>query len=226
MKADILRYKLTYILIFINMLVYLFSAFYSHDFMDMDMEVLIEMGALFSPLVIEHEQWWRLGTAMFLHGGLMHILMNMFSLYLIGRSVESYFNPKSYLAIYLFSGLIGAFFSLYMHPQSVGVGASGAIFGLFGALAGFFLAHREQIQSHTKAFMKDFGIILGINLVIGISIPSVDISAHIGGLIIGMIGGFILSKNLRFFTLYFSAMLLTSIAMATFLSSTYVPTLF
>jgi rhomboid protease GluP len=113
-----------------------------------------------------------------------------------------------------------------MHPVSVGVGASGAIFGIFGALAGFFLANRDKIASHTKAFMKDFAIIIGINLVIGFSIESVDVSAHIGGLVVGFIGGFMLSKSPKFIVLYSSAMLLVMVAIAYYLPSQYAQTLF
>jgi len=189
------EYKITYTIIGINVIVYIFSALFSQDMIDMKLQTLVDMGALYGPLTVLKGEWWRLFTAMFLHGGMTHLLMNMFSLYLIGRGVEMYFDTKSYLIIYLFSGLLGGLASLYMHPNSVGIGASGAIFGVFGALAGFFLAHREKIAAHSKAFMKDFAIVLGINLVLGLSIPSIDVSAHIGGLIIGVIGGFIISKN-------------------------------
>jgi len=184
------------------------------------------MGALFGPYTVQQGEWWRLFTAMFLHGGMTHILMNMFSLYIVGRAAEMYFDVKSYLSIYLFSGLIGGLASLSMHPASVGVGASGAIFGLFGALAGFFLADRDKISTHSKAFMKDFAIIIGINLVIGFSIPAVDVSAHVGGLFVGMLGGFLISKNAKFFILYSSAMLLVMVAWMPYLSSQYAQVLF
>ena len=223
---DILRYKLTYSIIFLNVLVYLVTALASNSIVDMNLEVLVDKGALFGPLTIFNGEWWRLVTAMFLHGGMTHLLMNMFSLYLIGRGAEMYFDTKSYLSIYLFSGLIGGLVSLNVHPDSVGVGASGAIFGVFGALAGFFLAHRDKIEGQSKAFMKDFGIIIGINLVIGFSIPQVDVSAHMGGLLVGFLGGFLISKNFKFWLLYSSAMALVCVAMAAYLSSHYVPTLF
>ena len=219
MLQDILRYKLTYTLIALNVLVYIFSAFYSHSIVNMNLETLVNMGALFGPYTVQHGEWWRLFTAMFLHGGMTHILMNMFSLYLVGRAAEMYFDVKSYVSIYLFSGLIGGLASLSMHPESVGVGASGAIFGVFGALAGFFLAHRDKIGTHFKAFMKDFAIIIGINLVIGFSIPEVDVSAHVGGLFVGMLGGFLISKNSKFFLLYVSAMVLLIMLWMSYLSS-------
>ncbi len=226
MKADIKRYTLTYTLIAFSSIVYLFSAFFSQSLTDMDMQTLVDMGALYGPLTVIKGEWWRLFTAMFLHGGTTHLLMNMFSLYLIGRGAEMYFDAKSYLSIYFFSGLIGGLVSLYMHPVSVGVGASGAIFGVFGALAGFFLAHREKIESHSKAFMKNFAIIIVINLVIGFSIPSVDVSAHIGGLIVGFIGGFVLSKNPKWILAYSTAMLLVIMAIASYLPDHYVQILF
>jgi len=222
MKADIKRYTLTYMLIAFSSIVYLFSAFLSQSLVDMEMQTLVDMGALYGPLTVLKGEWWRLFTSMFLHGGMTHLLMNMFSLYLIGRGAEMYFDAKSYLSIYFFSGLVGGLVSLYMHPVSVGVGASGAIFGVFGALAGFFLAHREKIESHSKAFMKDFAIIIVINLVIGFSIPSVDVSAHIGGLIVGFIGGFVLSKNANWLLAYSAAMVLVIMAIASYLPDHYV----
>jgi len=216
------EYKLTYSIIAVNMVLYMLSAFFSQDIVDMDMQTLVDMGALYGPLVVLKGEWWRLFTAMFLHGGMTHILMNMFSLYLIGRGVEVYFEKKAYVSIYLFSGLIGGLASLYMHPNSVGIGASGAIFGVFGALAGFFLAHRDKIASHSKAFMKDFAVVLGINLILGLSIPSIDVSAHIGGLVIGLIGGFVISKNPKWIWAYSVAMLLLMFAIMQYLPSYYV----
>ena len=216
------EYKITYSIIGINIIIYIFSAFFSQDIVDMDMQTLVDMGALYGPLTVLKGEWWRLLTAMFLHGGMTHLLMNMFSLYLIGRGVEMYFDTKSYLIIYLFSGLLGGLASLYMHPNSVGIGASGAIFGVFGALAGFFLAHRDKIEAHSKAFMKDFGIVLGINLVLGLSIPSIDVSAHIGGLIIGLIGGFIISKDPKQIWAYSGVMLIIMFAVMQYLPNHYV----
>lgn len=226
MKTDIKRYTLTYTLIACSSILYLFSALLSQSLIDMELQTLVDMGALYGPLTVFKGEWWRLFTAMFLHGGMTHLLMNMFSLYLIGRAAEMYFDTKSYLSIYFFSGVIGGLVSLYIHPVSVGVGASGAVFGVFGALAGFFLAHRERIALYTKAFMKDFTIIIVINLVIGLSIPSIDVSAHIGGLIVGFIGGFALSKNPKWIWTYSFAMVLTILAMASYLPHHYVQILF
>jgi len=221
-----LQFKITYTLILFNILAYFYTAFLSADIIDMNMKVLVESGALFGPITVLGAQWQDLGTAMFLHGGMTHLLMNMFSLFLIGRVVEQYFNEVSYLSIYMFSGLIGGLISLYMHPASVGVGASGAIFGIFGALAGFFLAHRSKIEAHTKAFMKEFGIIIGINMVLGFSIESIDVSAHVGGLIVGAIGGYVISKNAKLVWGYNLVMIAVMIAMMSYLPSQYAQRLF
>ncbi len=219
---DFSLYPVTYSIIAVNSAVYLVSAFLSGSIADMDMQVLVNMGALYGPLTVLKGEWWRLFTAMFLHGGMTHILMNMVSLYIIGRGMEIYFDKKAYLAIYLFSGLLGGIASLSMHPQSVGIGASGAIFGVFGALAGFFIAHRKHLGEHTRMFMKEFAVIIGINLFIGLSIPSVDMSAHAAGLVVGFIGGFILSRDPKFIGIYSGLMVLAIIAAIYYLPQTYV----
>jgi len=204
--ADFNRFKLTYTLIFLNILVYILTALLSADPVSISPRVLVALGALYGPLVLVYDEWWRLFTAMFLHGGMTHILMNMFSLYIVGRPIELYFSRWSYLAIYLFSGLMGAIASLYMHPQSVGVGASGAIFGIFGAIAGFFIVYKKNIGPQSKEFMKNFAVVIAINLFLGLSIPSIDMSAHIAGLVVGIISGVILAKHPRWIMIFTVAM--------------------
>jgi len=216
-----MEYKITYTLIAINMLVYMITIVLSGHVVDIPTKLLAEVGALFGPFTVLQHEWWRLGTAMFLHAGVTHLLMNMFSLYLIGRSVEMYFDTKSYITLYLVSGIFGGLVSLYMHPVSVGIGASGAIFGVFGALAGFFLAHRQKIEAHTKSFMKDFAVILGINLVLGFAIESIDVSAHIAGLVVGLIGGYSVSKNKKWLGVYSVVMVVLMLAVASILPGQY-----
>jgi len=188
------KYFLTYTLIGINVVLYLISALYSGTLDDLPLDKLLDLGAMNGLLVVFQGEWYRIVTAMFLHGGLMHIAMNMFSLYIVGRGVELYFNKSSYLILYMMSGLFGAMVSLYMHPNSVGVGASGAIFGLFGAIVGFFFYHKDRLGSQSKEVLKEFIVILVLNLVLGLSISSIDLSAHIGGLLVGILGGYIISR--------------------------------
>ena len=193
--SDFMRFKITYSLIALNLLFYGISFFYSGYFIDQPSKALVDIGALYGPMVVLDGQWWRLLTAMFLHGGMTHLLMNMFSLYVVGRPMELYFRPRSYLSIYFISGIIGGMVSIAMHPNSVGIGASGAIFGIFGALGGYFLEYRRELGDQGKVIMRDFGLILGINLILGFSVPNIDVSAHVAGFLAGLIGGFIVARH-------------------------------
>lgn len=195
LPSDFSRFRITYTLISLNLLFYLLTSLYSGYFIDQPSRALVDVGAMFGPLVVEGGEWWRLLSAMFLHGGMTHLLMNMFSLYIVGRPMELYFRPQSYLSIYFLSGILGSMVSLVVHPETVGIGASGAIFGLFGALAGYFLEYRRELGTHAKEFMKDFALIIGINLILGFSVPNIDVSAHIGGLAAGLVGGFIVARH-------------------------------
>ena len=226
MLSEFRHYKITYTIIAINFILYLATALLSFNIIEIDLQKLVDAGALYGPYVVLKGEWWRLLSAMFLHGSMTHIVMNMFSLYLIGRGAELYFDTRSYITLYFFSGLIGGLVSLYMHMLSVGVGASGAIFGLFGALAGFFLAHREKIEEHTKAFMKNFGVILAINVILGLSIESVDMSAHIGGLIVGLLGGYLISKDEKWYFGYTLLMVLVVLLFYNYLPLFYIKILF
>ncbi len=195
MPSDFKRFRITYGLIGLNLLFYAVSIFYTGSVVDMPAGGLVDLGAVYGPFVVVEGEWWRLLTAMFLHGGMTHLLMNMFSLYIIGRPMELYFSPKSYLSLYLLTGIVGGLVSIVVHPETVAIGASGAIFGVFGALSGYFFAYRRELGEHAHQFMKDFALIIGINLVIGFTIPNIDVSAHAGGLVSGLIGGLIVARH-------------------------------
>lgn len=184
-------------------------------------EPFYQYGALNGYWVVVHEEVYRLFTSIFLHSGAMHIVMNMLSLYIVGTMVERLFNISSYLGIYFISALVGSFVSIYVHPAGWAVGASGAIFGIFGALAGFAWVHRNVMQNQFMEFMRSFGLILVINFVIGIVFPSIDMSAHIGGLVAGMIGGFLVAKNPIFIWGYLMASLVILIAFYNYLPAIY-----
>ncbi|NEU30740.1 rhomboid family intramembrane serine protease [bacterium LRH843] len=145
---------------------------------------LIEFGAKYNPLILTGE-WWRLVSSMFLHIGFLHLMMNSLALYYLGGAVERMYGTGRFIIIYLIAGLIGSIASFAFNAQ-VAAGASGAIFGCFGALLYFGMIHK-------KLFLRTMGksvfMILGINLVFGFTIPMIDNGAHIGGLI----GGFLAS---------------------------------
>jgi rhomboid protease GluP len=189
----------------------------------MSLEYLLSMGAIFGPNIILNGELWRLITAMFLHGGTTHIAMNMLSLWFVGRVAESWFNRVSYISIYFISGIAGGLISIYMHPTTVGIGASGAIFGIFGALSGMVIVHRKRMEKQFKAFMKEFGIVLLLNLLIGVVFESVDLSAHIAGLIVGMIGGGMVAKSPKMIWIYTVVMIFIMILFYKYLYSYLYP---
>ncbi|OLN23526.1 hypothetical protein BTO30_05170 [Domibacillus antri] len=151
--------------------------------------VLIEFGAKFNPLILEGE-WWRFITPMFLHIGLLHLIMNSLALYYLGTAVEQIYGRLRFLWIYLFSGLTGSLLSFLLTPN-LSAGASGAIFGLFGALLYFGV-------TKPKLFFRTMGmnvlVVIGINLLFGFSVPGIDNAGHIGGLI----GGFLATGVVHF----------------------------
>lgn len=148
---------------------------------------LVEFGAKYNPLIYKGE-WWRFFTASFLHIGYLHLVMNSIALYYLGSAVERIYGTTRFVLIYVIAGLFGSISSFAFNSQ-ISAGASGAIFGCFGALLFFGVVHR-------KLFFRTMGVnlivILAINLVFGFMIPMIDNGAHIGGLI----GGFLASAVL------------------------------
>ncbi|MGH9835771.1 MAG: rhomboid family intramembrane serine protease [Blastocatellia bacterium] len=161
-----------------------------------DPETLIAFGAKTNRLVREGD-WYRLVTPIFIHAGLIHLLSNSYALWVVGPQVEKLYGSARFLLIYLLAGIGGVVGSyvgqeILNKPNVPSVGASGAIFGLFGVLAVFGYRYRHELPG---AFRRAFGAgvlpVIVINLIIGFSIPFIDNSAHIGGLITGAILTFI-----------------------------------
>ena len=187
------QYPITFTLIALNVIVFLIP-----QVMVQWSEPFYQYGALNGHFVIAQGESYRLFTSLFLHADMMHIVMNMLSLYMVGTMVEKLFSKISYLSIYFTSALFGSFASMAIHTEGWAVGASGAIFGVFGALAGFAWVYRQTMREAFVHFMKNFGVILLINLGIGLVFPSIDMSAHIGGLIAGLLGGVMVAKNPKY----------------------------
>lgn len=135
-------------------------------------------------IAVRSGQVYRLISSMFLHMGLAHIFFNMYSLYYVGIKIEDFFGKWKYLLIFLLSGVCGNLLSIGFHPESYSVGASGAIFGLFGALIYFGYTYRGYIGSIIRSQILPIVI---FNLFIGFMIPGIDVAAHVGGLIGGII---------------------------------------
>jgi len=157
---------------------------------------MIRFGAGFGPYTT-HGQPWRLFTEMFVHFGIIHIGMNMFVLWQGGPFVERLFGNFPYLVIYLFSGLFGSVLSLYAHPDSLAAGASGAVFGVYGALLGFLAIQRGTVpQAVLKSLSKSVGLFVVYNIALGLALKQVDMYAHGGGLVGGFLLGALLSRKL------------------------------
>ncbi len=144
---------------------------------------VFDKGALFGPLIVHQHEYWRILTAGFLHDGLPHIFINMLSLYFVGSALEPAIGRVNFAAVYLASLLAGSFGALLLQPHSPTVGASGAIFGIFGAL--IVLARARGIP----IWQSGLGAVLVLNLLFSVSIRGISIGAHLGGLAGGLIAG-------------------------------------
>lgn len=150
-------------------------------------------GALVPALVAEG-QAWRLLSSVFLHSGFLHLGLNMLSLYFLGSFVEVAFGRGRFLALYLLSGLSGSIAYLYFGDfNGPAVGASGAIFGLLGGILGYSL--RRGTFSWQNPLIRQLLILLAINVWIGLSIPNVSNTAHMGGLAGGLLFGFLVAPT-------------------------------
>jgi rhomboid protease GluP len=159
--------------------------------------VQLAWGANFGPAT-QDGQWWRLGSAMFLHFGAFHLAMNMWALWDGGQLAERMYGAARFAVIYFASGLAGNLLSLVAHRgQAVSGGASGAIFGIYGALLIF--VWRERRNLHRREFRWLFWAASGFSaatIVFGFLIPGIDNAAHIGGFLTGLLGGVMLLRPL------------------------------
>ena len=159
-------------------------------------QFMVDHGAMYTPMVTEGRQYWRLFSSMFLHFGFEHLAYNMFSLFFLGDILESIVGPVRYLIIYLLGGLGGNLVSLYMSVQSestkISAGASGAIFAVMGAF--FYIAIRNR-KNFGKSGMQRLGLMVVLMVMQGLVDRGVDQSAHMGGLITGFLLGILLYRH-------------------------------
>lgn len=168
---------ITKVLIAICIFMYLLSIMLTENFT----HSLVILGANNRGLVLAGEIY-RLVACAFIHGSLMHLLVNMYSLWIIGTQVETYLGKAKFLIIYLLSAIMGSLFSIVFLENSLSVGASGAIFGLMGSLLYFGFHYRLYLSN---ALTNQIIPIIGINLLLGFTMTGIDNAAHIGGLIGG-----------------------------------------
>ncbi|MFN0088380.1 MAG: rhomboid family intramembrane serine protease [Blastocatellia bacterium] len=180
----------TYVLLGVNIMVFLAMLAVNPGMNDP--EVIIAFGAKTNDLLREGD-WFRLVTPIFIHGGVIHLLSNSYVLWNVGPHVEKLYGSARFLSIYLLAGVGGVAGSylgqeLTHKPNVPSVGASGAIFGLFGVLAAFGYRYRHELPANfRRAFGAGVMPVIAINLFIGLTIPFIDNGAHIGGLLSGIL---------------------------------------
>ena len=190
-KKPIVTYSLIFICILVFILMYVLGNGSTDNY------TLLVFGANVDTLT-KNGDYYRLFTSMFLHIGILHLLCNMYSLYIIGKEVENVFGKVKYLIIYLLSGIAGSILSLAFNHNTICAGASGAIFGLLGALLYFGYYYRTYLGATlTRSIIP----VIVLNLIIGFTSSGIDNAAHIGGLIGGalmMIGVGVKYKSSNF----------------------------
>jgi rhomboid protease GluP len=149
-----------------------------------------------NPLAL-HGEPWRLVTSMFLHGGWLHILLNSWALYQLAGLFEILLGSSRLLLVYFVSGIAGSIASvLWTHQPSVG--ASGAIFGVLGALIAFLGRRRERLTPQAKSLLMQLVFWAGLNVFLGMSSPMIDNAAHLGGCAAGLAIGLFLEERPRY----------------------------
>ena len=175
---------ITYILIFINIVMFVLMYMLGNG--SENTNTLIDFGANYI-LLTKAGDYYRLITSGFLHIGVIHLLLNMYSLYIVGSQVEYFYGKVKYIIIYLFSLIMGSLFTVALSSvNTVSAGASGAIFGLLGSILYFGIKYRGYIGN---SLVNQIVPVVVLNLIIGFTTPGIGNAAHIGGLI----GGYLIS---------------------------------
>jgi len=188
----------TKIILAINLLVFAFMAWHWKGvFPDNDI-LFIQLGGVNRFLVMQEKEYWRLLAAMFMHGGLIHLAMNMYALWIAGHFLENLLGWKWFTIFYLLCGLGGSVGSIWWNDALVvSVGASGAIFGIIGMLTGMLALGKVFQPGSRNRLLKNLLLVIGLNVAFGLSIPGIDNAGHIGGLLSGLLIGFTIGLGLR-----------------------------
>lgn len=182
-------YWLTPVIIYLNAAIFALMVLTTGDLMAFDTRTLVTLGANYGPWTVDG-QWWRLLSSTFLHAGLLHLVFNMIVLANIGIFLEPLVGRLSFAVVYLLTGLLASLTSLLFNTGAVSVGASGAIFGLYG----FFLALLTTSlfkPEFRKLFLRNTLGFVVINVAIGFIIGPIDNAAHLGGLASGFVLGYL-----------------------------------
>jgi rhomboid protease GluP len=187
---------MTYLLIALNIGIWLWTLTAGASLLQAPTERLLYWGGN-AASEVQRGEWWRLLTSTFLHNGMMHVLMNMLGLYVAGIIVERIYGRNLFLLIYFGSGLLGSATSLHYSAQhAVSVGASGAVFGVTGALLVAYLQHRDKLpKASSKQMISGLGFFIVYALMQGFAKQGIDNAAHVGGLLGGCLLAYILPER-------------------------------
>ena len=185
-------YMPTYIIIAMNMAAYVYTSILSGNLVEMNYSVVRQYGQF--NLFVFNGWYWQLFTSMFVHVNIVHLLGNMVFLLIFGLRAEELFKIEQYLAIYFIPGLAGNLLTLLFGPNMISAGASGAIFGLFGACTIYI--RRAVGQSIFGALIYSFFLLM---MSTG---PNVNNLAHLGGLVVGLLIGYTLARKRRYQIVY------------------------
>lgn len=189
------RAPVTLVLLGCNIAVFALTLWYGAGLWHNSNGVQLAWGANFGPAT-QDGQWWRLATAMFLHFGILHLALNMWALWDVGRLVERLYGRLRFGALYLGAGVAGNLLSLVVQGnRAVSGGASGAIFGLYGALLVFLWRERKHVDRREFRWLFGAATVFTLfTLVMGQVVPGIDNAAHIGGLVTGALLGRVLAR--------------------------------
>lgn len=184
-------FPVTKALIGLNLLVFLIMVLRGVSFVLPSPEQAIAFGADVGRLTF-NGQWWRLLTSMFVHFGIIHIGLNMWCLWNLGRAAEQLMGRVSYLLAYFVSGIFSSIAGVYWHPMGASAGASGAIFGMAGVLVAYVKLKKTPAHlTINSKMLGSLGTFIAYNLAFG-ALPGISNAAHIGGLVMGLAVGAVL----------------------------------
>lgn len=192
--------RYTSFLLTANLILFLLTLVASHQgrgggfdaralFGSIDAYTLVRFGAKYGVLIAAGE-WWRFLTPIFLHGSVIHLAFNSWVLFDLGPAVEGIYGPQKFLVLYILTGAAGVAVSLFWRPYSISIGASGALFGLIGAMIAYGYRNRGRIGDTVRNMFVRWAI---YGLVFGFLVPGLDNAAHIGGLLAGIAFGSVVS---------------------------------
>jgi rhomboid protease GluP len=185
---------LTQVFLGANLAIFLAMILASGSIEEFSGELRVHFGANFGPLTLSGD-YWRLFTYMFLHGGIMHIAFNMWCLWDLGKLCESLYGRWTFAAVYVITGIGAGVASVGWNPSVLSVGASGAIFGLAGALvASFYLGEFSLPNIAIRGTLRSLLFFVGFNVLLGSVFPGTDNAAHAGGLVTGLILGALIAR--------------------------------